>query len=306
MLYFLLIVLSSNLFSIEILDRNTNYVNVRFEKEDIQVYELYESKNGKDFDKNLLQSVKSNGQNLKIEKLKPNTYYKIKGKKELTFWTLAEKPKKNKESLMFLKAEENAIKIRVNQKDADGVLVLASLKEIIQLPENGKKIEIGKYGDIKNKVGETFIVGNIKGSGEVILPNLKYGIYNFALIAYNGSGESINFSEKKGILHKHHPQLPSPKLKECEYFKENVAEIQWDRVEGTEYYELLVAEDPEFLSVVLEYDNANLGNGTNFKIFLEDETKKYYWKMRAVGIYNTSTYSDYKVIDYNYINSAKK
>jgi len=306
MFYFLLFILNVNLLSLEIVERNVNYVSIKFEKEDTQAYELYESKNGKDFDKNVLKEVKSNGGVFKIEKLKSKTLYKLKGKKEITFWTLAEKPKKNKESLMFLKANENGIKLRVNQKDSEGVLVLATLKEIILLPESGKKFEIGKFGEVKNKIGETFIVGDIKGSGEIELKNMKYGIYSFGLIAYNGSGESVNYSEKKGVLHKHHPQLPSPKLKECEYFKENVAEIQWDRVEGTEYYEVLVAEDPDFLSVVLEYDNANLGNGTNFKIFLEDETKKYYWKMRAVGIYNTSTYSDYKVIDYNYINSAKK
>lgn len=306
MFYFLMLILNFNLFSLEIVERNVNYVSIKFDNVDTQVYELYESKNGKDFDKDISQSVKSNGGVVKVNKLKPSTYYKLKGKKEITFWTLAEKPKKNKESLMFLKADNNAIKLRVNQKDADGVLVLASLKDNISLPESGKKVEIGRFGELKNKIGETFIVGDVKGSGEVVLSNLKYEIYNFALIAYNGSGETINYSEKKGIIQKYHPQLAPPKPKECEYFKENVAEIKWDRVEGTEYYEVIVAEDPDFLNVLVEYENANFGNGDNFKIYLEDEQKKYYWKIKAVGIYNTSSYSDYKVIDYNYINSAKK
>lgn len=300
----ILILFSFQLFSIELLDRSSNSVDLKIDNINEKYFKLYKSKNGKDFDKEYTEVSVTNG---KIKNLEANKYYKLVSEvNELKFWTLAEEPNKAKTNLTFLKANANAIKIKAYIDNADGALLIATLKKDIDKPIDGKSLKIGKFGEINSKIGESFVVGDLKNKEEVILENLKYGIYTFTLVPYNGNGESINFNTNKLKLRETHPQLAVPKQKECEYFKDNVAEIKWNKVEGVKYYEVTVCEDRNCNNVILEYDEANFGDGLEWKLFFEDENKKYYWKIRAVGLYNSSEYSEVMVIDYDYINSAKK
>lgn len=300
--------LNINLFSIEIIERNENNVKVKIDNAEKITYKLFELKNGKVIDKssarNVILSIKDNA----INSLSSGTKYIIEDSKgnKTEFWTLAEEPKKAKTNIMFQKTVANSIKGRVSIKDADGVYLLISTDENLSILQDGKEYSTGKYGENKNKIGNSFVIKKMKNGEDFILENLKYAIYNFKLIPFNGNDESINYFSEKGDIRKNHPQLDIPKAKECEFFKENIANIGWNKVEGTQYYEVSVAEDANFNTIIEEYNGANFNNGTNFKLFLEDESKKYYWKIKAVGIYNSSEYSGLNVIDYDYINSAKK
>lgn len=300
----ILILFSFQLFSIELLDRNSNSVDLKIDRIKEKSLKLYKSKNGKDFDKEFTDVSVSNG---KIKNLEANSYYKLVSEvDEVKFWTLAEEPKNAKTNLTFLKSNANAIKIKAYIDNADGAILIATLKKDIDKPIDGKLVSTGKFGEIKSKIGESFVVADLKNKEEIILENLKYGIYTFTLVPYNGKGESINYNINKLKLRETHPQLAIPKQKECEYFKDNVAEIRWNEVEGVKYYEVTVCEDRDCNNIILEYDASNFGNGLEWKLYFEDEKKKYYWKIKAVGIYNSSEYSEVMEIDYDYINSAKK
>lgn len=302
LLIFLLLTL--NIFSLEIESKSENSVELNYNKNKISEFKLFESKNGKSFDSNFINVSPKNG---KISNLKANTYYKLEANGEsVSFWTLAKEPKNSKSDISFVKAKAKNIKARLYLNNADGALVLVTLGDKIDFPVDGKVYNVGQFGLSNNKIGNSYVVANIKNKEDLNLVSMKYGIYKFAIIPYNGKGESINYFTKNIKQRETHPQLPIPNQRECEYFKENVAEIKWDKVEGALHYEVTVCEDNNCNQKLLEYDGANFGEGADFKLFLENEQKKYYWKIKAVGKYNSSEYSELMVIDYNYINSAKK
>lgn len=298
-------VLSLNLFSLEIKDRTSTSVRIEYDKIKGSEFNLFESKNGKDFDNNSKIVEIKNGE---LSKLKAETYYKLSyNGKEISFWTLAEEPKNVKTNISFKKAQAKGIKLLTSYMDiADGGILIATLGIKIDLPVDGRTYPVGSFGDESCRIGSSYVVGYFNPKKDINLNNLKYGIYKFALIPFNGKGETINYYTDKPKIRETHPQLPIPVQKECEYFKENVAEIKWEKVEGAKYYEITVCEDKNCNSIMLEYNSANVSNGLDWKLFLDDEQKKYYWKIKAVGLYNSSEYNELMEIDYYYINSAKK
>jgi len=307
MIQLLILLLNFNLFSIEIIERENNNITIKTDNIDDLEYKLFESKNGKEFDMLIPRIIRLSSKKNKIADLKANTKYLLQdSKSKIEFWTLADEPTKAKTNIMFLKANANDIKGRVNITNAEGALLLVSINEDISNLKDGKEYTAGKYGSNNNKIASSYIIKKMTNGEVFILENLKYDIYNFTLIPFNGSGESINYFSSKTDIRKYHPQLEIPKVKECEYFKENIAEIKWKEVAGTKYYEVSVAKDPNFNDILEEYNQANFNNGTEFKLYLEDESIKYYWKIKAVGLYNSSDFSEFQVIDNNLINSAKK
>ena len=297
-------VLTLNLFSLEIKDRTNNSVVIKLDNNKKIELKLYESKNGKDFDNSFKVVDVKNG---KLSNLKAKTYYKLFANEgEITFWTLDDEPENAKSNVNFIKAKPNNIKLMTYLDDAEGGLLIATLGNKIDFPEDGKEYQVGNYGESNCKIGNSYVVGHFNPKKELILSDLKYGIYKFVLVPFNGRGEATNYKTHKLKVRETHPQLAVPVQKESEYFKENVAEIKWNKVEGAKYYEVTVCEDKNCNKKLIEYDGANFSNGSEWKLFLENEQKKYYWKIKAVGLYNSSEYSELMEIDYNYINSAKK
>lgn len=300
----LILLFTLNIKAFEIIDRYEDKIKISKIENTENIFYLYQSKNGKDFDREFKEVKISNNE---LKGLKANTYYKLKSNKsEKKFWTLAEEPKKPGTNITFIKSEAYSIKMKVYYSGCEGALLVMTLNDELDKPIDGTEYKKNKnFKEVPN-MKNTFVLGNIKDKEEIKLENLNYGIYTFSLIPFNGNEESINYKIDKNIERKTHPQLPVPKQKECESFKENVAEIRWERVEGVKYYEVTVCKDRNCNNPILEYDKADLGNGTEFTIYLEDEKKKYYWKIKAIGLYNSSEYSEVMEIDYDYINSAKK
>lgn len=222
-----------------------------------------------------------------------------------SFTTLEITPIKPASNIIFRKTEPGSIELTWRNGMGSRRLVLMRKGDFPDLPSNGMVYNAGKYGSDSSRIGftDTYVIfnGSKPKNHFIKIDSLEYDNYYFNVIEYNGSGNLTNYlpGENRTNPRNKASQLPPPIALEEIVFEDNVAFIKWIGTEGIKYYELQVAKDPSFTSLLEEYTDSDVGSNEEFAIYLEDKNRIYYWRIRAVGKYGRSDYSNIIEVNYN-------
>lgn len=286
MKYIFLLVLSMLTNSMEVIERTDNTITLKSKTQNFKLLDtLISNDNLNEFQ---FYKWSTAGENYVFNNLESNTKYYLYTNEDdepQIIFTLAKKPIYNHRQIIGFKADPGKIKIFTDKVEDSNTLIIAKMDEIPKNPDNGEEYN-SKNGEI--------LFFNGKFDDKVQSKKLDYGKYYIRIFSYNGEGQTTNYNTEESINNPRYffPQLFPPVAVSVVGMEENVYRIKWDKVDGALYYELQVSDNKEFTTRLEEYDNADVGNGNIFDIYIEDTYDDTYWRIRAVGEGGRSDFSN--------------
>ncbi len=216
------------------------------------------------------------------------------------FFTLAPEPKKQVSALAFSNVTESSIKVLFAQGTGEGRIVVASKDKNITKPEDGKSYNANpKFGSADSKIGNGFIVANLKGKQSSIeLKDLSFDTYYFQVFEYNGNGEFINYNlnDGSGNPRSKELKLKTPQVKAPSSITETGFVANWNKVQGATAYVIDIATDAKFSNIDGIYNNLDIGDIDSMEIVELKSGTEYYFRVKAIKPGNQSNYSEPQLI----------
>ncbi|PKL77384.1 MAG: hypothetical protein CVV25_14635 [Ignavibacteriae bacterium HGW-Ignavibacteriae-4] len=255
----------------------------------------------------------SNHDKILLTGLLPKSYFELRSyrfmngeyRTSMIYGTLtkATEPLESPEGIIFKNTDTDHLFI--TWKDAinsEGSLLLVSKDKPPIPPVDGELFHPSlKYGTSKAvNDGATYsLFSGRKDYSEFIkIDNLEYGTYYFQVYSYNGDKEYINYNINPGPGNPREVtmKLAAPEMDDFDYLEETI-ELEWTEVKGAEVYELQVALDPEFITLVENYELMDVGKTTKFEMYAENAERHYYVRVRARNGRNISQWSNIMEIE---------
>ena len=212
-----------------------------------------------------------------------------------SFSTVTHQPKKQASFVTFVNVKTTTLKIQLKKGSGENRIILIKEDSKPNLPKNGTPYKanliFGK-GDNIDGTG-TFVLSTGKAK-DIQVTNLQAGTTYFVMVCeYNGENNKINYlttEEKTNPLSKVTMLLP-PKVLPPTDITSTMFKARWEKVKGGEIYIVDLAYDKEFTQMVENYSGVDVGN-SDYLLFEELQTNKFFYRVRVVGKKNRSEDSD--------------
>lgn len=237
-----------------------------------------------------------------LASLKKGNDYKIhfKDGDEVILDSLAvpvEKPSSNATNIAFGKIEANSIEFSFNPGkgkkryaiiSTDSIYDFKSIKNTIKFNNESKSSEFIKTNNKNLRIIDV----TSKNKGFIKVEDLAYDTYTFLVIETNGSGRytSFNYEFSRSNPRSKHTRIATPINLKYEKSVDGYL-VNWEKVKGVLYYEILAAQDIAFKQVIEDYNYMDTGKSNEWIIYKQEDNANMYLKVRAIGKYNKSKFS---------------
>jgi hypothetical protein len=245
-----------------------------------------------------------------ISGLKPESRYQIalyfpdqkKSKDKVVlipFNTLAKEPDKQAKIPAFSKIETNSITLKIKNGSGKQRILIVKENDTSDVPTDGTEyrpnLDFGKGEEVSSSFA---VYGSDKiNEGLITVKNLKSSTkYCFMVCEFNGTGEFVNYLTQKvpnvNLIFRSTKLEPPNALPATEVSKTSFI-ANWEITQGVYTYLLDVALDADFVNILSDYSNVDIGVINSFKIEdLPSNEKVFYYRLRAVGESGESDYSN--------------
>jgi len=216
---------------------------------------------------------------------------KVEKTGSFSFATVTHKPKEQAIHITFVNVRTSTLKIQIKKGSGENRIILIKDGAKPNLPKNGtlyKANAIFGKGDDIDGTG-TFVLSTGKAK-EVAVTNLQPGTQYYVMVCeYNGENNKINYltEEVKTNPSSKFTMLAPPKILPPTDITSTSFKAKWEKVIGGEIYVVDLAYDKDFSKMVENYGGVDVGD-SDYLLFEELQTNKYYYRVRVVSRKNRS------------------
>lgn len=216
-----------------------------------------------------------------------------------TAYTLAEKPKKQANSISFKNITSNSVELSWKNGSGSNRIVVIKENDKPEPPKNSNAYSANAlFGKGAVTESKSYVVHNGKGNKVIVTnlkPNTKYWVH---IYEYNGDNNKANYLIDDAIANPNSRTtlLETPVLLDYHVFSRTAFTPKWKSVEGATFYEIQIAKDKDFKVCLDEYNNTDIGNSTEWEIHDLIPGETYYFRIRAKNNKNYSFYSEPKKV----------
>jgi len=249
--------------------------------------------------------------NIRIESLKPDTYYildtyKASGNSKnaekiasLEFTTLAEQPLRQVQMILWADVTKNSFKLLSEGAQSQNVMYVVSKGENDFVPVDatsykanatfGKGFEAANGVYVVKSDADTSKIFSVNG----LEPGTAYYVRAYAL---NGKGQSVNYHEevvKKRNSVKIITKLETPVIKSFNCPQTGACRVEWAKVKGADTYILELSNDDKFETLHEIYNALDVGDVDSYVFDELESNRTYFIRIKALGKVAESDYSNH-------------